>query len=62
MDQAVAACPKIKIFYYWWWRNYIRHPFADKIELTLVHHTFEADAFFPVIKEEEWVYNNQNYN
>jgi dihydrofolate reductase len=24
-------------------------------ELTLVHHTFEADAFFPVIKEEEWV-------
>jgi hypothetical protein len=46
---------RIKIFYYWWWRNYIRHPFADKIELTLVHHTFEADAFFPVIKEEEWV-------
>jgi dihydrofolate reductase len=20
-----------------------------------VHHTFEADAFFPIIKEEEWV-------
>jgi dihydrofolate reductase len=34
---------------------HIRHPFADKIELTLVHHTFEADAFFPIIKEEEWV-------
>ena len=28
--------------------------FADKIELTLVHHSFEADAFFPVIKEEDW--------
>ena len=28
--------------------------FADKIELTVVHHTFDADAFFPEIKQEEW--------
>lgn len=29
-------------------------PKADKIELTRVHGTFEADAFFPEIDEENW--------
>jgi dihydrofolate reductase len=24
-----------------------------------VHHSFEADAFFPIIKEEEWKLANQ---
>ncbi|UZO81046.1 dihydrofolate reductase [Aquimarina sp. ERC-38] len=28
--------------------------FADKIELTRVHHTFEADTFFPEIDENQW--------
>ena len=27
---------------------------ADKIELTRVHGTFEADAFFPKLDEDEW--------
>lgn len=30
-------------------------PFAQKIELTKVHGSFEADTFFPEIPEEEWV-------
>lgn len=30
-------------------------PFADKIELTRVHHSFDADTFFPEIKSDEWV-------
>ena len=29
-------------------------PFADKIELTLVHGTFEADAFFPHLSGSNW--------
>lgn len=29
-------------------------PLADKIELTRVHATFEADAFFPKISTEDW--------
>jgi len=29
-------------------------PFSDKIELTVVHHTFDADAFFPEINLKEW--------
>ncbi|MFI2741098.1 dihydrofolate reductase [Zhouia sp. PK063] len=29
-------------------------PFAEKIELTRVHSSFEADAFFPEIHEKDW--------
>jgi len=29
-------------------------PFADKIELTRVHGTFDAEAFFPEIKHNNW--------
>ncbi len=36
-------------------------PFADKIELTVVHHTFEADAFFPEINENEWELTNSEF-
>lgn len=28
---------------------------CDKIYLTRIHHTFEGDAFFPVLNEKEWV-------
>lgn len=28
--------------------------FTDKIEITRVHHSFEADVFFPEINSEEW--------
>ena len=30
-------------------------PLTDKIYLTLVHEKFEADTFFPEIKEDEWL-------
>ncbi len=29
-------------------------PFTDKLEITRVHHSFEADAFFPEIDSKEW--------
>ena len=29
-------------------------PYADIIELTRVHHSFEADAFFPEIEVSDW--------
>lgn len=29
--------------------------YADIIEITKVHHTFEADAFFPKISESDWL-------
>lgn len=29
-------------------------PYAEIIEITKVHHTFEADTFFPKINKNEW--------
>jgi len=29
-------------------------PFTDIIEITRVHHTFDADTFFPEINKKEW--------
>jgi len=29
-------------------------PSADRIYLTLIHHHFDGDAFFPELKQEEW--------
>lgn len=29
-------------------------PFADQLEITRVHHSFDADAFFPEINSDEW--------
>ena len=28
--------------------------YTDIIEITKVHHTFEADAFFPKISDSDW--------
>ncbi|MBJ7880329.1 dihydrofolate reductase [Gelidibacter salicanalis] len=37
-------------------------PYADKIELTRVHETFEGDAFFPKIEGSEWVETQNRHN
>jgi len=33
--------------------------FADVLDITLVHYTFEADAFFPKIDETIWIENTR---
>lgn len=37
-------------------------PLADKIELTRVHGTFEADAYFPEIDENNWNLTKEEYH
>ncbi|MCE2614141.1 dihydrofolate reductase [Flavobacteriaceae bacterium D16] len=37
-------------------------PHADKIELTRVHASFEADAFFPEIDMKEWELVEETYH
>ena len=37
-------------------------PIADKIELTRVHHKFEADAFFPEINDSNWMLTHREYH
>jgi dihydrofolate reductase len=56
MEEAIAACPQEEdIFIIGGGEIYqLGLPFTDKIELTLVHHAFEADTFFPNIETEIW--------
>lgn len=37
-------------------------PFTDKIELTLVHDSFDADTYFPEINEKEWNLIHEEYH
>ncbi|MDR0230468.1 MAG: dihydrofolate reductase [Flavobacteriaceae bacterium] len=37
-------------------------PLASKIELTRVHCTLEADTFFPVIDEGEWLVEKESFH
>jgi dihydrofolate reductase len=37
-------------------------PFADQLEITRVHHSFDADAFFPEINSDEWKEIQSEFN
>lgn len=37
-------------------------PFADQLEITKVHHSFDADAFFPEINSNDWKEIQTEYN
>ena len=37
-------------------------PLTDKIELTFINETFEADAFFPEIDFSEWKLTNEEFH
>jgi dihydrofolate reductase len=56
MEKAIAICPSDNPIYIIGGGEIynLGIPFSDKIELTRVHHTFEADAFFPEINPKDW--------
>ena len=63
MEEAIQSCPQNEnIFIIGGGEIYnLGLPYSDKIELTLVHHTFDADAFFPKINENDWQIINSDY-
>ena len=63
IEKAIEKCPKNEdAFIIGGGEIYqLAMPFSDKIELTVVHHTFDADAFFPEIKLEEWELVNSDF-
>jgi len=63
IEEAIKSCPiDENIFIIGGGEIYnLGLPFSDKIELTLVHHTFEADAFFPEINENDWKIINSDF-
>lgn len=63
MEKALEKCPSNEaIFIIGGGEIYnLGLPFSDKIELTRVHHTFEADAFFPEIDPRDWELINSEF-
>ena len=56
IEKALAICPENETsFIIGGGEIYnIALPFTDKLEITRVHHSFEADAFFPEINSNDW--------
>jgi len=56
IEKAIEVCPKNEDSYVIGGGEIynLALPYADIIEITKVHHTFEADAFFPKISKSEW--------
>jgi len=65
IEKAIAICPEDDDSYVIGGGEIynLALPFTDIIELTKVHHTFEADAFFPKINKSEWILveSEENY-
>ena len=64
LDEALAACPQDEeVFIIGGGEIYNQSiAKADKIELTRVHTTVEADAFFPEIDEKKWKLNESVFH
>jgi dihydrofolate reductase len=55
IDEALALCGQNESFIIGGGSIYRQFlPFANKLYLTVIHHKFEADTFFPVVNYEEW--------
>lgn len=56
MEEAIAICPENESsFVIGGGEIYnLGLSYADKLEITRVHHRFEADAFFPIINIDDW--------
>lgn len=64
MENAIEACPKEEdVFIIGGGEIYnLGLPFTDIIEITRVHESFEADAFFPEIDRNEWELISEEYH
>jgi dihydrofolate reductase len=64
MEEALAVIPKNEDAFNIGGGEIFRlgMPFSDKIELTKVHATFDADAFFPQIDKTAWHLENEEFH
>ncbi|MBF4514883.1 dihydrofolate reductase [Flavobacterium sp. ANB] len=56
IEKAIAVCPENEDSYIIGGGEIynLALPYSDIIEITKVHHAFEADTFFPEINKNEW--------
>ena len=64
IEKAIEACPKGEdIFIIGGGEIYtLGMGFADSLEITRVHESFEADAFFPEFDKKEWQLTFEEYH
>ncbi|GGD20208.1 dihydrofolate reductase [Flavobacterium orientale] len=64
LKKAIALCPSDEnLFIIGGGEIYAQSmDIAHKIELTRVHHSFEADTFFPEIPESDWILHHEEYH
>ncbi|MCF6141707.1 dihydrofolate reductase [Flavobacterium sp. K77] len=64
LEEALSVCPTNKdVFIIGGGEIYnLALPIADKLDLTKVHHTFEADAYFPEIDPKQWKLKNSEHH
>lgn len=64
LESAIAACPQEEdVFIIGGGEIYKQSiPLANKLDLTLVHHSFEADVYFPEIDPDIWQLSSENFH
>ena len=64
MEKALDACPSNEDSYIIGGAEIynLGMPFADKLEITRVHESFEGDAYFPEIDDTKWNLENSVFN
>ena len=64
LEKAIAVCPKDEdIFIIGGGEIYSQSiHIADQLDITRVHHSFEADVFFPEIDPEIWTLTSEIFN
>jgi len=64
METALDACPKGEdSFIIGGGEIYsLGMPYADKLEITRVHESFDADAYFPEIDKNKWKIDTSEFN
>jgi dihydrofolate reductase len=64
IEKAIAICPENETsFIIGGGEIYnLGLPYADKLEITRIHHSFEADAFFPEINPDHWLEIQTEFN
>ena len=64
LEKAIAVCPKNEdLFIIGGGQIYSQSiSIADQLDITRVHHSFEADVYFPVIDSEIWELTSETFN
>jgi dihydrofolate reductase len=64
LEKAIAICPKNEdSFIIGGGEIYSQSiPLADELDITRVHHSFEADVYFPEIDSEIWELTSETFN